>query len=484
MSERAAALPPRPPPYRILSLDGGGVKGLATLKLLRRLEQEVRRLTGRSDYELAHSVQLLAGTSVGGVLAIALASGVTLTTLCARFEQPATLRALFDESCWDRVVGPLQWRPKYDGVGKRHLLQSLLGLDTVFGERGSTAAAAGVESPGTLRPPPPPLLLVPIFDVGAGAVRLVTSDQCRRWRERPLAWQVADATSAAPVYFPSVRLPLGDDHVPTDSESMSVAYGWCEPTTTTAAAADSAPPPLHRAITIRESLPPTATPGVDETTVAAQGDHPRGGWLGRGASTPPDRERHWRTAIDGGMEINNPSVAALLLSQQRLRRQHRAHPELPRPHLRLLSIGCGRSTSLLSSGRSPDLTQHWGGLQWVTSGCLLQALLGDTGTHELCRLMLTTDDDTDDDDDQAPTDPAQPPQHRCRRRRRPTYVRINAELAAYGVADALDDTSDANLAALARLADDQWHLHRRELLAFVDVVDPSDAAHPAFVGRP
>jgi patatin-like phospholipase/acyl hydrolase len=55
--------------YRILSLDGGGIRGLLTAILLRRLEEEV---PGWID-----QVDLIAGTSTGATIAIGLAGGIT-----------------------------------------------------------------------------------------------------------------------------------------------------------------------------------------------------------------------------------------------------------------------------------------------------------------------------------------------------------------------------------------------------------------------
>jgi patatin-like phospholipase/acyl hydrolase len=59
--------------YRILSLDGGGIRGLMTIVLLRRLEEEV---PGWLD-----QVDLIAGTSTGATIAIGLADGATTDEL-------------------------------------------------------------------------------------------------------------------------------------------------------------------------------------------------------------------------------------------------------------------------------------------------------------------------------------------------------------------------------------------------------------------
>jgi len=68
--------------YRILALDGGGIRGLYTAVLLDRLSKEVPGFADRAD--------LLAGTSTGGILALGLAKGISTKGaghryLCLRF---------------------------------------------------------------------------------------------------------------------------------------------------------------------------------------------------------------------------------------------------------------------------------------------------------------------------------------------------------------------------------------------------------------
>src|SRR4051812_38731932 len=55
--------------YRILSLDGGGIRGIMTAVWLKRLEQEM------GDVQLRDRVDLIAGTSPGSILACAIAAG-------------------------------------------------------------------------------------------------------------------------------------------------------------------------------------------------------------------------------------------------------------------------------------------------------------------------------------------------------------------------------------------------------------------------
>lgn len=59
--------------YNILSLDGGGVRGISEIVLLKRLEKEYSKFIRDTD--------LLVGTSSGGIIALALAADFSLTEI-------------------------------------------------------------------------------------------------------------------------------------------------------------------------------------------------------------------------------------------------------------------------------------------------------------------------------------------------------------------------------------------------------------------
>ena len=56
--------------YNILSIDGGGVRGLIPARILAHLEQRLAEETGREDLRIAEAFDFVAGTSIGGVLAM------------------------------------------------------------------------------------------------------------------------------------------------------------------------------------------------------------------------------------------------------------------------------------------------------------------------------------------------------------------------------------------------------------------------------
>ena len=72
-------------PFRILSLDGGGIMGAFAASALATFE----RATGRRVVE---HFDLLTGTSTGGIIAIALAMGSPATDICGFYESQGPAR--------------------------------------------------------------------------------------------------------------------------------------------------------------------------------------------------------------------------------------------------------------------------------------------------------------------------------------------------------------------------------------------------------
>ena len=83
-------------PYKILSFDGGGVRGVYSARLLERLSAAVPNLVSHSD--------LLAGTSTGGIIALGLAMNLSPAALVALYQDNAA--KIFDAS-WTRELADL-----------------------------------------------------------------------------------------------------------------------------------------------------------------------------------------------------------------------------------------------------------------------------------------------------------------------------------------------------------------------------------------
>ena len=172
--------------HRVLSLDGGGIRGIVTVTLLQRLQHE----PGCAG--LLDRVDLIAGTSTGGLIALALAHGLDLTEIREIYVRDGP--RIFDDSWWDDVVDLGKLRgADYSIKGLRRVLRRVLG-ETTLGELKRrvliTAFDLDNEDPDPARRSWKPKLFHNFPGPGDD-------------RDVP-AWKVGLYTSAAPTYFPSV----------------------------------------------------------------------------------------------------------------------------------------------------------------------------------------------------------------------------------------------------------------------------------------
>src|SRR3954449_8490215 len=65
-------------PKRILSLDGGGIRGILTLEYLDAIEGMLKNRSGREDFLLCDYFDLIGGTSTGSIIAAGLACGMSV----------------------------------------------------------------------------------------------------------------------------------------------------------------------------------------------------------------------------------------------------------------------------------------------------------------------------------------------------------------------------------------------------------------------
>lgn len=171
--------------YKILSLDGGGLRGLITARMLQRLNAEPA-IAGWLD-----KVDLIAGTSTGGILALGLAAGKTPQQIADLYKIKGP--DIFDDSLLDDVLD--LGRTIGAEYGNRVLKRE---LRTIFGS--TTLAQLGKK------------VVIPTFDLDNEA----TGRNERTWKPKIfhnfsgmdtdgefLAADIALYTSSAPTYFPS-----------------------------------------------------------------------------------------------------------------------------------------------------------------------------------------------------------------------------------------------------------------------------------------
>ena len=189
--------------YRILSFDGGGVRGVYTSVLLQRLEAAVPGFIAQAD--------LLAGTSSGGIIALGLASGLPPTDLVALYRDNAA--KIFDAS-WLHELADLHGLSgaEYDNTNLANILRG------IFDARRLSELNKKV--------------LVPSFQLDNQAPQAGK----RMWKPKffhnypgpdsdgnELVLDVAMRTSAAPVYFPTYQIFVDGGVVANDPSVAALA---------------------------------------------------------------------------------------------------------------------------------------------------------------------------------------------------------------------------------------------------------------------
>ena len=165
--------------FRILAIDGGGIKGIFPAAFLASLEE--RYLGGDS---VAQHFDLIAGTSTGGIIALGLGAGLPAAALLDLYIRRG--REIFPPQRWHgRLLGKLRqcFRFRYGRDALAHVLDETFGQKT-FGESHSR-------------------LCVPSFDGRHSEVYVFKTPHHPDYKqdgEERMA-KVAMATSAAPTFF-------------------------------------------------------------------------------------------------------------------------------------------------------------------------------------------------------------------------------------------------------------------------------------------
>ena len=161
---------------RVLSIDGGGIRGLIPALVL----AEIERRAGRPVSEL---FDLIAGTSTGGIIACAVCAPdpMRAEAVAALYEEEGP--EIFDRSVWQRIrsaEGLLD--EKYDATALDRVLERFLGGKRLAESR--------------------PELIVPTYDMSEPGPYFFKTSKARerRTEDVPLT-VVARSTSAAPTYF-------------------------------------------------------------------------------------------------------------------------------------------------------------------------------------------------------------------------------------------------------------------------------------------
>ena len=202
---------------RVLCLDGGGVRGVMVARFLMLLEKE---MMFRKKGKVRDNFDFFAGTSTGALIVAALGYTDKDCEFISRemySRQNAKKIMPVSRNPVHRFLGLAARSPKYDGTGKRDL------IDTYLTEAHSESKTMEDSDK---------MVLITSYNLETGRPEFYKSYEGRHM-EREVG-TVCDASSAAPAYYPSVEMGPGGVNVdggvcannPTDCAYVDALSVW------------------------------------------------------------------------------------------------------------------------------------------------------------------------------------------------------------------------------------------------------------------
>lgn len=170
-------------PIKVLALNGGGVRGLFTITLLAELEAIIEKREKRENVKIGDYFDLITGTSIGGILALGLASGKSARELKKAFEENVqhifSLKRFKQKKWWHLLRRSIyESEPLYETV--KNMIGDTIKFENLNKRVMITSVNLSTGKPKFFKTPHNPMFTVDLD------IRLIDA---------------AMATSAAPTYF-------------------------------------------------------------------------------------------------------------------------------------------------------------------------------------------------------------------------------------------------------------------------------------------
>ena len=185
--------------FKILSIDGGGMRGIIPAKILCELEEELQKHQSE-DARLCDYFDLICGTSTGGIIAIGLALGMSAKDILSLYVSHG--KEIFSATLWQRAKS----RTLYNRDVLRAQLQKAYG-DTRIDDCRTR-------------------ICVPTYDMHEGRIHVLKTRHHPEYvRDFHIPTvDVALSTSAVPVYFS----PYSFEYSNIGSDSINHAYHYID----------------------------------------------------------------------------------------------------------------------------------------------------------------------------------------------------------------------------------------------------------------
>lgn len=175
--------------FRILSIDGGGIKGLYSASVLNIFEKQFEK-------DISNCFDLICGTSTGGLIALALSIGIKAEDLCNIYKEKASI--IFSPRTNFKCLGKIN---NLIGVFRQGFIGSKYKSDGLINVLNEMFAEKQIKDAKTS-------LCIPITDLTSCVPRVIKTGHCSDYKRDPdlLMKDVALATTAAPTFFDSTKI--------------------------------------------------------------------------------------------------------------------------------------------------------------------------------------------------------------------------------------------------------------------------------------
>jgi len=181
--------------FKILALDGGGIRGVVAARLLQEVEQEIRN-QGKGNF-LHEYFDLISGTSTGSMLAGAIALG----------KESHELIKLYKDRGKD--IFPLDRKERYKNLPS--IIKLILDVFSVprYSHDGIISALKDTYKSTRIKDIEKPIILILAYDTLYRNTTFFTNCHPNlgdRWYDDCYLWQICTASASAPTFFPPYKL--------------------------------------------------------------------------------------------------------------------------------------------------------------------------------------------------------------------------------------------------------------------------------------
>lgn len=185
------------PPKKILTLDGGGIRGIITIEILKEIETLLRSSLNQNEpIVLADYFDYISGTSTGAIIAACLSLGWPVDKISDFYIHRGA--KMFDKASFLN-----RFKYSYEDEELKQILQQEFGKNTTLGSADLKTLLMMVMRNATTDSP------WPVNNNPKAKYNDRQRDDCNL--DLPL-WQLVRASTAAPTFFPPEKITLGDQN--------------------------------------------------------------------------------------------------------------------------------------------------------------------------------------------------------------------------------------------------------------------------------